>query len=190
MSVLQENPLPALLRTDCTRCAALCCMALAFDKSEFFAHDKSAGDVCRHLAANNRCGIHDKLERRGYVGCVHFDCLGAGQRVTREVFDGSSWRDDPSLTRSMIDALRAMRLLHELLSLLQTAAQLSLTDQEARRCEALLKALQPSEKWTPENLEAFEHGETPATTRQFLKTLRKHVADERQDQKAADHPAP
>lgn len=165
-----------LLRTDCARCAALCCVGLAFDQSEFFAHDKAAGVTCQHLASSNRCNIHQKLEDRGYAGCVHFDCLGAGQRVTQDVFDGRSWRENPELAPSMFDAFRAMRLVHELLSLLHTAAQLPLTTRQAARHGELLKVLEP-QKWSPRSLAAFERSDVPTAVREFLTTLRGHAPD-------------
>ena len=70
------------LTADCTRCAALCCVATAFDASEDFAFSKPAGARCPHLAGT-RCAIHAERPARGFSGCVAFDCHGAGQRATR-----------------------------------------------------------------------------------------------------------
>jgi hypothetical protein len=39
----------ALLRAECARCAALCCVTLAFDASDLFAFDKAAGEPCPHF---------------------------------------------------------------------------------------------------------------------------------------------
>jgi len=169
-----------LLRADCARCAALCCVGLAFDHSDFFAYDKPAGVACRHLGSNDRCGIHPQLEQRGFAGCVWFDCLGAGQRVTQELFEGRSWRDHPELSRSMFDAFRAMRLVHELLSLLRTASQFPLTFQQAEKQAALWQYLNPSQGWSTQTLIAFEQSDTPTAVREFLITLRGHVGAERQ----------
>lgn len=96
------------LRGDCTRCAALCCVALAIDRSPSFAFDKEAGVPCRHLAGND-CRIHDDLERSGCAGCARYDCAGAGQRVVQETFAGRA--ADPA---RMIDAFRVMRDVQEL----------------------------------------------------------------------------
>ncbi|PCJ68052.1 MAG: hypothetical protein COA62_16595 [Rhodobiaceae bacterium] len=169
-----------LLRADCASCAALCCVGLAFDQSDFFAYDKPAGVACRNLGSNGRCGIHPQLEERGFAGCVWFDCLGAGQRVTQELFEGRSWRDHPELGRSMFDAFRAMRLVHEFLSLLQTAGQLPLTSQQAEKRDALLRVLDPPQGWSTQTLIAFEQSDTPTAVREFLTTLRGHLGAERQ----------
>ena len=63
---------------DCAKCAALCCAAPSFSKSDDFAFDKPAHSPCGHLRPNARCNIHDELVVRGFRGCAHYDCNGAG----------------------------------------------------------------------------------------------------------------
>jgi hypothetical protein len=92
----------------------LCCVAPAFARSADFAIDKPAGRPCPNLLADFRCGIHDRLRDKGFVGCTVYDCFGAGQH-TVAAFDGASWRDSPDLARRMFDAFAVMRGLHELL---------------------------------------------------------------------------
>ncbi len=87
------------LGADCRRCAGLCCFAQAFDRSELFAYDKPAGSNCRHLGADNRCAIHARRAAQGMAGCIGYDCLGAGQRVTTELFPGAEWRGAPEIAR-------------------------------------------------------------------------------------------
>jgi hypothetical protein len=174
-----------VLRADCARCAALCCVSLAFDRSELFGFDKAAGVACPHLGREgvsggaprtpHRCGIYPELERMGFAGCAGYDCLGAGQRVTQELFGGRSWREHPALARSMFDAFRAMRQVHELLSLLQTAGQLPLSPAQARRRGELCAALCPPQGWSVESIEAFERGQLPGEIRSFLASLRDRV---------------
>jgi hypothetical protein len=84
--------LPASLRADCSRCAGLCCVVPAFYSVQGFAFDKPAYSACKYLTLENRCAIHTGLAARGFSGCVAFDCYGAGQRVTQELFNGMSWR--------------------------------------------------------------------------------------------------
>lgn len=167
----------ALLRADCTRCAALCCISLAFDRSDFFAFDKAAGVPCLNLASDNQCRIHAQLKEQGFAGCVRFDCLGAGHRVTQELFGGRSWKDDPSIAEPMFDAFRAMCLVHELLQLLHTADQLPLTPEQIQGRVDLQRSLEPIEGWTLQALTAFERGDVPSEIRAFLATLRDHVSD-------------
>jgi hypothetical protein len=159
------------LRADCTRCAALCCVLLPFDRSKAFGFSKAAGVPCRHLAADNCCSIHADLAR-GFSGCVQFDCHGAGQRVIQEVFAGRSWRDDPALMPRLETAFHAMRRLHEAVLLLQEAARLPLTlPQELARL-TLLAVLDPDRKRSEADLAAFDTSPVLAEVRDYLAGLR------------------
>ncbi|AEV88469.1 hypothetical protein ACWT_7459 [Actinoplanes sp. SE50] len=124
------------LAADCTKCAALCCVAPAFAKSSDFAVTKPAGQACRNLGDDFRCTIHEVLPERGFRGCVVFDCFGAGQRITQETFGGRDWRGAPELAGAMFATLPVMRRLHELLWLLTEALKLG----EARRLHPKLAA--------------------------------------------------
>jgi hypothetical protein len=73
---------PPDLQADCSRCAALCCQAPAFDAVQGFGFDKPAHCACPNLLPDHRCGIHAELSARGFPGCVAYDCHGAGQWVT------------------------------------------------------------------------------------------------------------
>ena len=103
------------LRADCGNCFGLCCVALAFTRSADFARDKAAGEPCGHLGADHRCGIHDRLRDSGYAGCTVYDCLGAGQKVSRHTFAGQDWRGSADGGRAMFAVLPVVRQLHELL---------------------------------------------------------------------------
>lgn len=112
------------LRADCGACFALCCVAPAFAASADFAADKPAGQPCRNLRADFRCGIHDRLRPEGFPGCTVYDCFGAGQQVAQVTFGGRDWRREPGLARSMFDAFAVMRQLHEFLWYLAEALTL------------------------------------------------------------------
>ena len=164
----------AMLRPDCAHCAALCCVALAFDRSELFAFDKPAGEACGHLGADLRCKIHDERARRGFGGCVRYDCVGAGQRVT-QMFGGRDWRDAPALAVQMFEAFSLMRKVHDLLQLLCTAEKLPLTPEQSGARAALEQALLPADGWNLTALRAFDQGTLPHKVGAFLDTLKDHV---------------
>lgn len=103
------------LRSDCTNCFALCCTALGFSRSTDFALDKPAGTPCQNLASNFSCTIHDRLRPRGFQGCTVFDCFGAGQNVSQNLFEGTSWRTNPEAKQDMFAAFKIARQLHEML---------------------------------------------------------------------------
>jgi hypothetical protein len=133
------------LTPDCSRCEALCCVLLAFDASESFAHDKPACTACPNLAPDNDCTIHAGLSARGYAGCAGFTCHGAGQRLTTELYKSQSWRDDPGLLPAMADRFRHLRNLHEALWLLGQAAALPLTEALESERQTLLRTLTRSD---------------------------------------------
>ncbi len=134
ISALKEWRL-RVLKSDCPGCYGLCCVALHFSASEGFPLDKAPGKPCPHLMADFKCEVHDSLVARGYKGCIGFDCLGAGQRLTGVTFPSQSWRAAPKLSRPMFEAFVVMRHLYELLWYLSEALE---------RCEGkrLRRALQ------------------------------------------------
>ena len=165
------------LSPDCASCAALCCVVFAFDKSESFGNDKAACEVCPNLDNTDRCSIFDERETLGFKGCITYDCHGAGQRVTSEVFKGVSWRDDPALMAPMGAALSVLRRIHELLLLLGSARQLSLSNEELSELLALEKLLDPEEDWSESELQQFPIDAMGARVGRYLRTLQHHVAD-------------
>ena len=100
--------LRADLTADCSRCVGLCCVVPAFAASADFAIDKPADTPCPNLLPDSRCGIHDRLRDRGFVGCTVFDCLGAGQRVTRLTSDGADGPTDPAAVSAVFPVMRQL----------------------------------------------------------------------------------
>ncbi len=120
--------LPAHLRADCSTCVALCCVVPPFDAVQGFGFDKPAETPCRHLCADHRCGIHAGLVERGFAGCVAFDCLGAGQRLTAQAterFGSADWRARPEVARWLFGAYPRVRQVQEWLARLSLAAALT-----------------------------------------------------------------
>ncbi|RST00313.1 pentapeptide repeat-containing protein [Streptomyces sp. WAC05374] len=112
----REGTAPAdALRGDCANCFGLCCVALPFSASADFPVDKPAGTPCGNLAADFRCGIHERLRGEGYSGCTVYDCFGAGQKVSQVTFGGRDWRADREAGRRMFAVFPVVRQLHELL---------------------------------------------------------------------------
>jgi hypothetical protein len=112
------------LRADCSRCFALCCVALPFAPSADFAVGKDAGRPCGNLREDFRCGIHSRLRREGFAGCTVFECFGAGQKVSQTTFGGRHWREDSRTARRMFEVFPVMRQLHEFLWYLSEALEL------------------------------------------------------------------
>lgn len=147
---------PDLLKSDCSKCAALCCLALAFDKGRDFAFDKNPGEPCRNLEGH-QCAIHDSLTEKGFPGCVAYDCLGAGNRVVQEVFAGQSWQTEPRLTRPMMEAFSGMREVHKRIDLLRAAEALPLDGRDDQTRRDYLARLE-QHRWSGAELNEFEVG--------------------------------
>jgi hypothetical protein len=154
------------LRADCARCAALCCVALAFDRSPFFAFDKPAGQPCRHLGVRGSCRIHAERGAQGMGGCVAYDCLGAGQRATQALFDGRTWLEEPALRAPMAEAFLILAHAHRLLELLGAAKGLSLSGREQVRRDDLEAAIAGA------GADAAAVSRLDGETRAFLRGLR------------------
>ena len=167
----QTFTLPTLT-DDCSQCAALCCVAYPFDADEDFALLKRADTPCPNLAsACFDCTIHAELPAKGFGGCVAYQCAGAGQRVTQELFDGETWRDDPDLLEHMTYALRVLRPIHEALLLLQEASHLPVPDSAKRQGTALMTALCPDEPKSVHDFEDAEVQDALASVPAYLQSL-------------------
>jgi hypothetical protein len=166
------------LEPDCPACAALCCVVFAFDKSESFAIDKAAGEVCPNLENSGKCGIFKNREALGFNGCITYNCHGAGQRITQEVFKGQSWRNDPALTQRMGAALSVLRRVHEQLLLLRTAHKLPLTCDEKNVAEKFEQDLAPEAAWSETSLKTFPIDEVSRKVSAFLRSLSYHISAE------------
>ena len=154
---------------DCSRCAALCCLVLAFDKGDRFAFDKPAGLPCPNLI-RHACTLHDRLDTEGFRGCRAYDCQGAGQIVTAEVFAGRSWRDDPRLAGPMAEAFHTVREVQDMRGQLRAAEALPLDPAQAAIRVALDRRLSPD--WSRTVLAAFDMPAARAAFRGFLDALR------------------
>ncbi|RYZ09089.1 MAG: hypothetical protein EOO73_04805 [Myxococcales bacterium] len=71
----------------------------------------------------------------------------------------------------MLHAFRALRQVHELRLLLQTAAKLPLLPPERQCLDALTAELEPVGGWTRESLTAFEQGTLPDEVATLLRSL-------------------
>ncbi len=107
------------LEPDCASCLGLCCAATGFEKSDQYAFAKPAGDPCRLLQRDFRCGIHNDLAEKGMKGCDLYTCFGAGQNVSQRLFPGVDWRRSPDTAQEVFDTFYKLKELHELIWVLR-----------------------------------------------------------------------
>jgi uncharacterized protein YjbI with pentapeptide repeats len=115
------------LQSDCENCFGLCCVALPYAKSADFAFNKEGGAPCRNLCSDNRCSIHEHLRDKGFRGCVSYECFGAGQHVSQEIYKGNDWRGNTELSKEMFAVFPIVQQLHEMLCYLNQALDLEET---------------------------------------------------------------
>lgn len=164
------------LSPDCSRCAALCCVAFAFDKSDKFAFDKPAGTPCLNLSRSASCSIHKDLDAKGFSGCVAYQCDGAGQRVTQDMFKGHSWQDQPHILAAMQDAFFGMRAVHARLALLATAENLPLEQSDQEKLASFRSALGKAHLWPAPTLSGFGESALNQDIHTFIKSLARYVS--------------
>lgn len=166
---------PQHLKADCTKCFALCCTALSFERGTQFAHDKIAGQPCQYLETDFRCRIHAQREDLGYEGCEAFDCLGAGQRASA-LFAGENWRRDPAIARRLYASFSLLMRLQEMRQALETAAELALGDALHAERQALLDQLAGQAESGREDI-AESASVTLAEAKLFLRRLAPALLD-------------
>lgn len=101
-------------RSDCSRCAALCCIAYPSEEMPGFSAAKQAGQPCPKLGSDGLCTIYTRRAEEGFAGCIAFECFGAGQHVVQHLFADRDWREDRAVLGAMVDAFLAMRPVSDL----------------------------------------------------------------------------
>lgn len=126
------------LKIDCRKCSGLCCTALYFSKSEGFPNDKPAGKPCTNLMSDFSCAVHKKLMQYNLKGCMAFDCLGAGQKVTSDIYGGVSWKQRPEAASEIFQVFLAVWQLHQMVWYLAEAAAVIPAEKLAEDIDALI----------------------------------------------------
>lgn len=126
------------LKIDCKKCSGLCCTALYFSKTEGFPNDKPAGKPCTNLMSDYGCAVHNKLMQYNLKGCMAFDCLGAGQKVTSDIYGGVSWKNQPERAEEIFRVFLAVWQLHQMVWYLAEAAAIVPAEELADQITALI----------------------------------------------------
>ncbi|WP_339327791.1 pentapeptide repeat-containing protein [Bacillus altitudinis] len=140
------------LTADCTKCFGLCCTALNIVASSHFPINKPAGTPCMNLQSNYSCQIHSQSRDKGFKGCTVFDCLGAGQVVSRVTLNGQSWRENPDIGKKMFQVFPIMVQIHEMIAYVAEALSYEIPDGLADKLRKQLKELQDLTKLDADNL--------------------------------------
>lgn len=159
------------LHSDCTKCSGLCCTALCFFKSDGFPTDKPAGKPCKNLLPDFRCAVHVDLLGRGLKGCAAYDCFGAGQRVTKEVYGGITWRDRPGGAQEVFAVFSVVRQLHQMLWYLIEASTLLPAQRLWPEADRLIEQVKKRLVRSPAQLRSLQVEEIRSPVNRLLKQV-------------------
>lgn len=127
------------LKIDCEKCFGLCCVALYFSESDGFPQNKDAGKPCINLQGDFKCSVHTSLYTKGFKGCIGYDCLGAGQKISQITYKGQDWRNNSKESEKMFKGFLVMRQLHEMLWYLNEAFDLQKDSSKKREIDSLIE---------------------------------------------------
>lgn len=127
------------LISDCSRCSGLCCIALYCFQSDGFPQNKSIGKPCINLMSDFKCRIHNDLESMGMKGCIGYDCFGAGQYLTEEVYGGLTWKTQPERTKEICDLFVFMYRIFQLRFFLYESEKLTSSEKLLPEINQLLQ---------------------------------------------------
>ena len=130
------------LQADCSKCFGFCCIALYFSANEGFPVDKEAGKPCINLQEDFKCKVHKNLKKKGFKGCIAYDCLGAGQKAAQIAYGGQDWRQKPEVAKEMFDAFVIMKQLHEMLWYLNEALLLQVDNKVKEELVSKIKEIE------------------------------------------------
>lgn len=172
----QKNTYKDLL-IDCKKCSGLCCVSLYFAKSEGFPTDKAAGTPCRNLMPDFRCTIHGTLIESNLKGCLAYDCLGAGQKVTQRIYDGKDWKTSPEIATEMFQVFLSILQLHQMLWYLVEASTIILAKELKADIDALIFENEQMTQLRPEEILNIDSDNYRGRVNEILKKTGKLVAD-------------
>lgn len=129
------------LKSDCSKCFGLCCTALYCFKTDGFPRDKKDGVPCINLNDDFTCRVHECLKEKGFKGCLSYDCLGAGQRVSQDTFKGVNWRSDKQNAPKMFSAFLLMKDIYEMMWYLYEASVLQSDPAKKNKIGDMMKSI-------------------------------------------------
>ncbi len=182
----KDNPHGDLLKKltiDCAHCSGLCCIALYFAKTEGFPADKPSGKPCQNLRPDFRCAIHTKLIPSNMKGCLAYDCFGAGQKVTQDIYQGKNWQTAPEIAKQMFAVFLIVFQLHQMLWYLVEAATINSEEGSASDIEALIFENAKMTQLSPDEILALDIEKYRSKVNEILKEISARFAGKQADQR-------
>jgi len=144
------------LKIDCKNCFGLCCVALNFSKIDGFPNDKSIGEPCENLDEDFKCIIHGSDKYEKMRGCIGYDCFGAGQRISSEIYKGISWKDNRDISKEIFSVFIIIQELHEFLWYLLDAFRFSSSKKSRNIIEGKIEYIEEIIKKSPKDIKEVD----------------------------------
>ncbi len=184
MNAMNNNDSLDPLRADCLECFGLCCTALPFAKSADFSFDKEGGTPCTNLRADYRCGIHQDLRENGLKGCTVYECFGAGQKVSQDIYKGKDWRSYPATAEEMFAVFPIVQQIQEMLWYLHEALALEVTTSFHKELRVQIEECERLTRESPENILRINLPELRADVNKLLILTSERVRSQIQKKKS------
>jgi len=164
------------LSIKCEKCSGLCCTALYFAKTEGFPENKPSGKPCKNLMENFRCSIHEDLISSKMKGCLAYDCFGAGQKVTQNIYRQETFRTLPKLADQIFEVYLIVFRLHQMLWYLIEASTIIMDDASKYDIDVLIKENERMTGLQPEEILRLSLKEHHAQVNKILKKVEKQIS--------------
>ncbi len=181
----KDNPHGDLLKKltiDCAHCSGLCCIALYFTKTAGFPADKTSGKPCQNLRPDFRCAIHAELIPSNMKGCLAYDCFGAGQKVTQDIYQEKNWQTAPEIAKQMFAVFLIVFQLHQMLWYLVEAATINSEEESAPEIEALILENVQMTQISPDEILALDLEKYRSRVNEILKEISARIAGKKSEQ--------
>ena len=106
-------------------------------------------------------------------GCMAFDCLGAGQKVTSDIYGGVSWKDRPEAASEIFKVFLAVWQLHQMVWYLAEASAVIPAEKLADDIDALICEYRQITTLAPAQLLQIDIEEYRSRVNRILKKSRR-----------------
>jgi len=160
-----------LLSSNCEKCFGLCCVSLPFAKSIDFAFNKDSHIPCKNMESDFRCSIHQKLRENGFRGCTVYDCFGAGQKVSQDIFYGQDWKNNLELSIEMFSVFPIIQQIYEMLYYIDEAMNLEISETKLPELNDLFNKLYDLTNLEPKLILSLDLSETRTKVNELLNSI-------------------
>lgn len=159
------------LRIDCAKCSGLCCVALYCSKTDGFPENKEDGVPCKHLQSNFQCDRHAQLVKKNMKGCLIYECVGAGQKVTKMYAESGNWKTNPKQSKEIYEVFLIVHQLHQMLWYLAQALGVTTDDKLANEIGLLIQENEQITSQGPGILQSYDLEGYRTKVNKILRTL-------------------